>query len=74
MLFSSDKVASISPDVKRLRKFEKVFFKKGETKTVNFTISASDLAFVNQFNKTVTESGEFELKIANLSKKIYFEN
>jgi beta-glucosidase len=74
MLFSSDKVASISPDVKRLRKFEKVFIKKGETKTVNFTISASDLAFVNQFNRTVTESGEFELKIANLSTKIYFEN
>jgi len=74
MLFSSDKVASISPDVKRLRKFEKIILKKGETKSVNFTISASDLAFVNQFNKTVTEGGEFELKIANLSTKIYFEN
>ena len=74
LLFSCDKVASISPDVKRLRKFEKVFIKKGETITVSFTISASDLAFVNQFNKTVTESGEFELRIANLSTKIYFEN
>ena len=74
LLFSSDKVASISPDVKRLRKFEKVFIKKGESKTVNFTLNASDLAFVNQYNKTITENGEFELKIANLSTKIFFEN
>lgn len=74
MLFSSDKVASISPDVKRLRKFEKIILKKGETKTVKFTINASDLAFVNQFNKTITEDGEFDLKIANLSTQIFFKN
>lgn len=74
MLYSSDKVASISPDVKRLRKFEKIFLKKGETKTVQFTINASDLAFVNQYNQTITENGEFELRIANLSKQIFFEN
>lgn len=72
MLFSTDKYASISPDVKRLRKFSKIELKPGETKTVSFEISASDLSFVNQNNQTVTEEGEFELKIANLATTIKY--
>lgn len=73
MLFSSDKVASISPDVKRLRKFSKIYLEPGETKTVTFKIDANDLSFVNQYNKTVTEEGEFELKIEKLVTKINYK-
>ncbi len=73
MLFSSDKVASISPDVKRLRKFSKIYLEPGETKTVTFKIDANDLSFVNQYNKTVTEDGEFELKIEKLVTKINYK-
>ncbi len=59
MLFSSDMVASISPDNKRLRRFKKVFLKPGETKTVYFEIGPRDLAFYNYSNQLVSEKGEF---------------
>ena len=72
MLFSSDAVASISPDVKRLRRYSKVEIKAGETKTVRFELTASDLAFVNTNNQTTTEDGEFILTIANQSVTINY--
>ena len=64
-LYTSDLVASITPDVKRLRRFEKILLQPGESKTVQFTIDASDLAFVNLQNKWVTEPGEFKALIGN---------
>jgi len=74
MLFSSDLYASISPDVKRLRRFRKISLQPGECKKVTFKLGAADLAFVNTDNKWVTEPGEFMLKIANLSTKIIYNN
>ncbi len=64
-LYTSDLVASITPDMRRLRRFEKISLEPGETKTVKFTIDASDLAFVNAQNKWVTEAGEFNVMIGN---------
>lgn len=65
MLFSSDLYASITPDVKRLRRFEKIDLKAGEIKTVIFNLTAKDLAFVNKENKWITEPGDFKLAIGN---------
>jgi beta-glucosidase len=62
-LYSRDLYASITPSVKRLRAFEKIELKAGESKTVSFTIGKDDLAFVNAQLKTVTEPGDFELMI-----------
>ena len=62
-LYSRDIVASITPNMKRLRAFKKILLKAGETQTVNFTIGRNDLAFVNAQLKTVTEPGEFEVII-----------
>jgi len=59
LLFSSDLVASISPEVRRLREFTKVELQPGETKTVTLKVPASRLAFVNQDNKWTLEEGEF---------------
>ena len=64
-LYTSDLVASITPDVKRLRRFEKISLQPGETKKVQFTIDASDLAFVNLQNQWITEPGEFNVMIGN---------
>lgn len=69
-LYSRDVYASITPSVKRLRGFEKIDLKPGETRAVNFTITRDDLAFVNAQLKTVTEPGEFELMIGD--KKVSF--
>lgn len=68
-LYLSDLVASLTPDVKRLKGFEKINLKPGETKTVNFTISKNELSFINSANKSVVEAGEFEIKIGDLKTK-----
>ncbi|MFV0553329.1 MAG: glycoside hydrolase family 3 N-terminal domain-containing protein [Mangrovibacterium sp.] len=62
LLFSSDLVASHVPDNMRLRAFDKVALKAGETKTVSFTLPASELAFVNNHGKWTLEAGEFRMK------------
>ena len=62
MLFSRDMVASLTPDNRRLRAFEKVELKPGETKTVTLPIKASDLAFVDYDGKWVLEKGKFRMQ------------
>ncbi|MDR2038264.1 MAG: glycoside hydrolase family 3 C-terminal domain-containing protein [Bacteroidales bacterium] len=72
-LYTSDLIASITPDVKRLRRFEKILLQPGETKKVTFTINATDLAFVNAQNKWITEPGEFEVMIGNQKAKFNYK-
>lgn len=71
LLYSSDLVASVVPDNKRLRAFQKVELKAGETKTVTFTIPASDLAFVGTDGKWIIEEGDFKLRVSNLAVDTY---
>ena len=61
LLYSSDLVASLVPDNKRLRAFQKVELQSGQTKTVTFQLPASDLAFVGADGKWILEEGEFRL-------------
>lgn len=62
LLFSSDLVASLSPDNRRLRAFEKIELQAGETKTVELKIKGSDLAFVGYDGKWVLEKGDFRMQ------------
>jgi beta-glucosidase len=62
-LYTRDMYASITPSMKRLRAFQKISLKAGETKTVSFTLDKNDLAFVNSKLKWVTEPGDFEIMI-----------
>ena len=66
LLYSSDLVASLIPDVKRLRGFEKVALEPGESKTVTFEIPAHELAFVGADGKWRLEKGEFRLSCGGL--------
>lgn len=71
LLYTSDLVASvITPDVKRLRGFEKIDLKAGESKTVSFSLKPEDIAVVNVEGKKVTEAGEFKIQIGD--QKINF--
>ena len=65
LLFSSDLVASMVPDGRRLRAFDKVELQPGETKTVTFELKADDLAFVGWDGKWRLEEGDFKLMIAD---------
>ena len=67
IFYSSDLVASITPDVLRVRGFDKISLKPGETKRVEFTIPASDLAFVGYNGHWTIEQGEFKFTIGNQS-------
>ena len=66
-LYVSDLLASFTPDVKRLRGFEKVDLKVGESKTVSFKVPMKDLAFVGTDNKKHLEQGDFKIQIADQS-------
>ena len=65
LLYSSDIVASVVPDNKRLRDFTKIELQPGETKTVTFQLPASKLAFVGADGRWTLEEGDFELKVGN---------
>ena len=67
LLYSSDLVASLIPDVKRLRGFEKIALEPGETKTVTFELPASALAFVGADGRWRLEKGDFRLSCGGLS-------
>ena len=66
LLYSSDLVASLIPDVKRLRGFEKIELQPGESKIVSFELPAKELAFVGADGKWRLEKGEFRLAIGGL--------
>lgn len=66
-LFISDVLASLSPDVKRLRGFEKISLRAGESKQVSFKVPVKELAFIGTDNKKHLEQGEFKVHIADLS-------
>ncbi len=70
LLFSSDLVASVTPDNRRLRAFEKIGLKPGETKTVTLPVRASDLAFVGYDNKWMLEAGDFRIQVGDQSLNV----
>lgn len=71
LLFSSDLVASMVPDGRRLRAFDKVELQPDETKTVTFELKADDLAFVGWDGKWRLEEGDFKLMIADQTASVH---
>ncbi len=69
-LYLHDKIASITPAVKELKGFQKIFFKKGETKQVVFNINHSDLMFYGKDMQLVAEPGEFEVMTGSNSRDV----
>jgi beta-glucosidase len=60
-LYIHDPVASISQPVRRLRGFERVTLKPGESTTVRFTLDASDFGFYDNRGKFVVEPGAIQV-------------
>jgi len=71
-LYSHELYASITPNMRRLRAFKKIFLKAGESQTLSFTLDRNDLAFVNAQLKTVTEPGDFEVLIGDKKAKFVY--
>lgn len=79
MLFTSDIYTPITPDNQRLRRFKKIELEPAESKTIEFELTARNLAFYNYNNQFVTENGDFIFRIdkfeetVHLSKSIAFD-
>ena len=71
LLYSSDLVASMVPDGRRLRAFDKVELQPGETKTVTFSLAADDLAFVGYDGKWTLEEGDFTLAVGGKTANVH---
>ena len=74
LLYTSDLIASIVPDNKRLRDFTKIELQPGETKTVTFKLPGKSMAFVGQDGRWILEEGDFVLKIGRLTQNIQCTN
>ena len=70
MLYSSDLFASIIPDSRRLRAFDKVELAPGQTAKVTFAIPATDLAFVGSDGKWHLEKGDFTINVGPLKQTL----
>ncbi len=69
LLYLSDIYASITPEVKALKRFEKISLQPNESKTVTFVLNQKDLQFVNNDLKWISEKGAFKIQISNLTKE-----
>ncbi|WP_428331302.1 glycoside hydrolase family 3 N-terminal domain-containing protein [Mucilaginibacter sp.] len=72
LLYISQLYASIAPDTKRLRGYDKIDLQPGETKTVTFKITPRDITFVNDISKTVTEAGEFKIQLGDQTQSFNY--
>lgn len=74
-LYTSDLYASQStPDVKRLRRFEKISLEPGQAKTVTFTLNAGDLAYFTPQGESLVEPGDFEITVDDLKANLEVTN
>ncbi|HEY1200145.1 MAG TPA: glycoside hydrolase family 3 C-terminal domain-containing protein, partial [Niastella sp.] len=67
-LYIRDKTASVTRPVKELKGFEKIALKKGESRTVSFTITMDDLKFYNKDMKWTYEPGDFTVFVGTNSR------
>ena len=70
LMFTSDLVASTTPDSRRLRAFQKIELQPGETKTVTFRLPAQDMAFVGADGKWILEEGELVISVGGQAQKV----
>jgi beta-glucosidase len=69
LLYLSDNYASITPEVKALKRFQKISLAPNESKTITFTLNQKDLQFVNNDLKWISEKGTFKIQIGNLTQE-----
>lgn len=72
LLYTREEYASITPDTKRLRAFQKITLQPGETRTLTFKLTPQDIAFINDKSESVTEAGEFKVEIGSLVQRFNY--
>jgi beta-glucosidase len=67
-LYLNERFASVTPPLKRLKRFAKVLLQPGESRQVFFELTSDDLSFIGADNKRVVEPGVFDVKIGGLQQ------
>jgi len=67
-LYLNERLASVTPPLKRLKRFAKVLLQPGESRQVSFELTADDLSFIGADNKRVVEPGVFDVKVGGLQQ------
>ena len=73
-LYIRDHYATISPSLKKLKRFSKIELEVNETRTVEFLIGKDDLQFYGIGNNWITEDGKFSVMISNQYQDFNFKN
>ncbi len=68
-LYVRDLVASVTPPMRRLRRFEKISLESGASRTVRFAVAARELSFVGRDDKLVLEPGAFDAIVGGLAAR-----
>jgi len=71
-LYVRDRFATVTPDDRRLRRFEKVTLDAGDERRVFFELTARDLAFIGRDCKPVVEPGDFDVLVGGLQASFRF--
>jgi len=66
-LYLRDRVASITPSVRRLKRFAKLWLAPGESRELTFTLTRDDLSFIGADNQPTVEAGDFDVMVGPLS-------
>jgi beta-glucosidase len=69
LLYLSDLVASLSPPIKRLKRFAKIHLEPGQSRTLSFKLRGEDLSFIGSNNKPVIEPGDFDVTVGTLTQR-----
>jgi beta-glucosidase len=69
-LYIRDMVATVTQPVKELKKFQKIYLKKGESKEVSFRLTTEDLKYVNSELKWVYDPGAFKVFVGGNSRDV----
>ena len=67
-LYLNERVASVTPPLKRLKRFAKVLLQPGESRQLSFELTSEDLSFIGANNKRIVEPGTFDVRIGTLQQ------
>jgi beta-glucosidase len=67
LLYLSDRVASLTPPGKRVKRFAKIYLEPGQSRNLTFTLRQDDLSFIGADNKPTVEPGDFDVMVGNLT-------
>ncbi len=69
-LYLRDEVASVTPAVRKLKRFAKVDLNPGEAQTLTFALTRDDFSFIGRDADPVVEPGRFQLLVDTLSAPV----